>query len=50
MKIIVRANTMLTINELSYTLDSLQKNLKQKSSLTQKIQPRTGIAIVAPRK
>jgi lipopolysaccharide export system permease protein len=39
---------MLTINELSYTLDSLQK-LKTKSSLTQKIIEQE-IAIVAPNK
>jgi hypothetical protein len=39
---------MLTINELSYTLDSLQKKFK-KSSLTEN-NNRTRIAIVAPNK
>jgi lipopolysaccharide export system permease protein len=44
-------NTMLTINELSYTLDSLQKNLKTEIlSYSENNNLRTGIAIVAPNK
>jgi lipopolysaccharide export system permease protein len=42
MKIIVITNTMLTINELSYTLDSLQKNLKQEISYSENNNLRTG--------
>lgn len=44
-------NTMLTINELSYTLDSLQKNLKTEIlSYSENNNLRTGIASVAPNK
>jgi lipopolysaccharide export system permease protein len=44
-------NTMLTINELSYTLDSLQKNLKTEIlSYSENNNLRTGIASVAPSK
>jgi lipopolysaccharide export system permease protein len=28
MKVFVNTNTMLTVNELNYTLDSLNKNMK----------------------
>ena len=44
-------NTMLTVNELSYTLDSLRKNFKTELiSYSENNNLRTGIASVAPNK
>jgi lipopolysaccharide export system permease protein len=44
-------NTMLTINELSYTLDSLQKNLKTEVlSYSENNNLRTGISSITPTK